>query len=175
MVDEVARRALAEPEKKPAELGFLLWLYVLARQELTRRCKALQAQAGETVALEEPRVLPEDAEAAAGYEPEQPLDIIQQTLEPPVVEAKDLIPDGRATPPDEALAQKELLEQLQKIANDWPKSDRDAFELYFVEGFEPEEIGMVLGLSTKNANELLISIRARVRETLLAGAAAEQR
>src|SRR5207247_1971013 len=152
VVDEVARQALAAPEKKPAKLGFLLWLYVLARQELTRRCKALQAQARETVALEEPRVLPEDAEAAAGYEPEQPLDIIEQTLEPPIVEAKDLIPDARATPPDEVLAQKELLEQLQQTANNWPKPEREAFELYFVEGFEPEEIGMMLGLSTKNAN-----------------------
>jgi hypothetical protein len=58
----------------PAGLGFLLWFYVLARQELARRCKTLQAQARETVVLEEPRVLPEDAGAAAGYEPEQPLD-----------------------------------------------------------------------------------------------------
>ena len=105
------------------------------------------------------------------YEAEQPLDIIEQTLEPPVVEANDLIPDVRATPPDEVLAQKDLLEQLQKTAKNWPKPEREAFELYFVEGFEPEEIGMVLGLSTKNANELLISIRARVRETLPAQSA----
>ncbi len=171
VVGEVARRALAASENKPAELGFLLWFYVLARQELARRCKALQAQARETVALDEPRVLPEQAEVAAGYEPEQPLDIIEQTLEPPVVEVKDLIPDPRALPPDEVLAQKELLEQSQKIANNWPKPEREAFELYFVEGFEPEEIGMVLGLSTKSANELLTSIRARVRDTLLAQSA----
>src|SRR6266581_1460272 len=97
VVGEVARRALAASENKPAELGFLLWFYVLA--------------------------------------------------------------------------QKELLEQSQKIANNWPKPEREAFELYFVEGFEPEEIGMVLGLSTKSANELLTSIRARVRDTLLAQSA----
>ena len=115
--------------------------------------------------------MPEQAEVAAGYEPEQPLDIIEQTLEPPVVEVKDLIPDVRALPPDEVLAQKELLEQSQKIANNWPKPEREAFELYFVEGFDPEEIGMVLGLSTKSANELLTSIRARVRDTLLAQSA----
>src|SRR5213594_311179 len=167
VVDEVALQALAAPEHKPAGFGFLLWFYRLARQELSRRCKTLQAQARETVALEEPRVLPEDAEAAAGYEPEQPLDIIEQTLEPPVVEAKDLIPDGRAAPPDAVIAQKELLEQVQKMANIWPKPEREAFELYFVEGFEPDEIAMMLSLSTKNANELLTSIRARVRETLL--------
>ena len=56
----------------------------------------------------------------------------------------------------------------------WPKPEREAFELYFVEGFEPDEIGMVLGLSTKQANELLDNIRSRLREALLAEAAAEQ-
>ena len=168
VVDEVAREALAAPEKKPAELGFLLWFYMLARQELARRCKAVRTQAQETVPLEEPRVLPEDAEAAAGYEPEQPLDIVEQVLEPPIVETKDLLADPRTAPPDEVVAQKDLLEQVQNTANDWPKPEREAFELYFVEGFEPDEIAMVLGLSTKQSEELLAGIRGRVRDTLLA-------
>ena len=168
VVDEVARLALAAPEKKPAELGFVLWFYALARQELDRRRQALQAQARDTVALEEPTLLPEDAEAAAGYDAEQPLDIIEEVLEPPVVEAKDLMADPRATPPDEAAARKDLLDQMQKAANGWPKPEREAFELYFVEGFESEEIGMVLGVSVKRAHELLAGIRGRVRATLMA-------
>ncbi|MCL4789013.1 MAG: HPF/RaiA family ribosome-associated protein [Verrucomicrobia bacterium] len=171
VVDEVTRQALAEPEAKPVDLGFLLWLYLLARQELNRRCKALQARARETVPLEKPRVLPEDAEAAAGYEPEQPLDILQQMLEPPVVEAENLIPDARTAPPDEVVAQKELLELMQQTANTWPQPEREAFELYFVEGFEPDEIGMVLGLTSKAANDLLTSMRGRLRDTLLAQSA----
>ena len=144
---------------------------MLARRELARRCKALQEQARETVSLEEPHVLPEDAEVAAGYEPEQPLDIIEQLLEPPVAETKDLVPDPRTAPPDEVVAQKELLEQVQNTANSWPKPEREAFELYFVEGFEPDEIAMVLGLSAKKAEELLAGIRDRVRDTLLAQSA----
>jgi RNA polymerase sigma factor (sigma-70 family) len=171
VVDEVARQALAAPEMKPAELGFLLWLYMLARRELARRCKALQEQTRETVALEEPHVLPEDAEVAARYEPEQPLDILELVLEPPVTETKDLVPDPRTAPPDEVVAQKELLEQVQNTANSWPKPEREAFELYFVEGFEPDEIAMVLGLSAKKAEELLAGIRDRVRDTLLAQSA----
>src|SRR5438093_1824428 len=171
VVDELARQALTAPENKPAGFGFLLWFYRLGKQELSRRCKTLQAQARETVALEEPRVLPEDAEAAAGYEPEQPLDIVAEILEPPVVEAKDLIPDTRTAPPDEVLAQKELLEQLQKTANTWPKPEREAFELHLVEGFEPYEVAMVLGLTTQDTNELLASIRGRLRDTLLAQSA----
>ena len=167
VVDEVVRQALAAPERKPAELGFLLWLYMLARRELARQCKALREQARETVALEEPHVLPEDSEVAAGYEPGQPLDIVEQVLEAPVTETKELVPDPRTVPPDEVVAQKELLEQVQNTANSWPKPEREAFELYFVEGFEPDEIGKVLGLSAKHAEQLLAGIRDRVRDTLL--------
>jgi ribosomal subunit interface protein len=171
VVDEAVRQALAAPENKPAEFGFLLWFYGLARQELTRRCKTLQAQARETVALEEPRVLPEDAEAAAGYEPEQPLDIVEEMLEPPVVETKDLIPDPRTAPPDELATHKELLEEVQRTVNGWPKPEREAFELHFVEGLEPDEVAMVLGLTTQAANDLLAGIRSRLRDTLLAQSA----
>jgi DNA-directed RNA polymerase specialized sigma24 family protein len=69
------------------------------------------------------------------------------------------------------MAQAELLEEFQKTASQWPKLEREAFELYFVEGYESEEIGMVLGLSAKEASELLTVIRRRLRETLLAQAA----
>ena len=86
----------------------------IARRELARRCNALQEQAREMVALEEPHVLPEDSEVAAGYEPEHPLDIVEQVLEPPVTETKDLVPDPRTAPPDEVVAQKELLEQVRR-------------------------------------------------------------
>jgi RNA polymerase sigma factor (sigma-70 family) len=171
VVDEVARLGLAAPDRKPAGLAFLLWFYLLARRELARRCKAVRTQAQETVPLEEPRVLPEDAEAAAGYEPEQPLDIVEQVLEPPVVETKDLIPDPRTAPPDEVVAQRELLEGVQNTANNWPKTEREVFELYFVEGFEPDEIAMVLGVSVKEAEGLLAGIRGRVRDALLAQSA----
>ena len=171
VVDEVARLALAAPDKKPAGLGFLLWLYMLARRELAQRCKTVRAQAEQTVPLEEPRVLPEDAEAAAGYEPEQPLDILEHVLEPPVVEMKDLVPDPRTTPPDQVIARRELLEQVQNTANTWPKSEREAFELYFVEGFEPAKIAMVLGVTVREADGLLASIRDRVRDALLAQSA----
>ena len=167
VVDEVARQALAAPDRKPAEMGFLIWFYMLARRELARRCKALRRQAQETVPLEESRVLPEDAEVAAGYEPEQPLDILEEVLEPPVVETKDLVPDPSAVPPDEVIERRELLEQVQNTANSWPKPEREAFELYFVEGFEPAEIAMVLGVSVKEAEELLAGIRGRVRDALL--------
>jgi RNA polymerase sigma factor (sigma-70 family) len=171
VVDEVARQALTAPANKPAEMGFLTWLYRLARQEMSRRCKALEAQAQEAVPLEESQVLPEDAEAAAGYDAEQPLDIVEEILEPPVVETKDLIPDTRVAPPDEALAEMELLDAVQRTVNGWPKMEREAFELYFVEGLEVDEVAMVLGGTAPGADQFLAHIRDRLRDTLRAQAA----
>jgi RNA polymerase sigma factor (sigma-70 family) len=167
VVDEVARRALVAPERKPAKVGFLLWLYLLARQELARRRKAYKAQETELVPLEAPRILSEDKELAAGYEPEQPLDLIEEKLAPPVVETKDVLADPRTAPPDQVVAERDLLEEMQKTASTWPKAEREAFELFFVEGLEPDEIAMVLGLSAEAANKLLDGIRQRLRTTLL--------
>lgn len=167
VVGEVARRALAAPEKKPAKIGYLLWLYMLARQEVAKRCKELRIQAHETVPLEAAHTVNDDAEIAAGYDPEQPLDIIERELEPPVAETKDLLPDTRVEPPNETVARQELLAQLRKTANAWPKPEREAFELYFVEGFEPEEIAMVLGQPAKQVSELIHSLQQRLRKQVL--------
>ncbi|MBK9139462.1 MAG: HPF/RaiA family ribosome-associated protein [Verrucomicrobia bacterium] len=167
VVDEVARRALAAPEKKPAKVGALLWLYILARQELARRRRALRQQAEEVVPLESPRALPEDAEAAAGYEPEQPLEVIEETLQPPLAETRDVLADPGTAAPDQLVAAKDLLDEMQRAASAWPKTEREAFELYFVEGLEPDEIGMVLGLRPEGARKLLENIRGRLRATLL--------
>lgn len=166
-LDEVARRALAESQKKPAEFGYLLWLYVLARQEIARRSKEFKAQAKETVPLEAPTIVRDDAEAAAGYDPEQPLDIIENELEPPVAEAKDLLPDARMQPPDEIAARHDLLAQMRKTANTWPKPERDAFDLYFVEGFEPEEVAMVVSQPVNQVLELIAQVQQRLRTEVL--------
>ena len=69
------------------------------------------------------------------------------------------------------MTQKELLKEVQSTVNCWPKPEREAFELHFVEGLEPDEVAMVLGLTLPAANELLASIRRRLRDTLLAQSA----
>ena len=167
VVDEVARRALSAPEKKPAKLNWRLWLYVLARQELARRRKQLKAQAEEMVSLETRRILKEDAEAAAGYDPEQPLDIIEQELEPPVAETKNLLPDPRTESPAEILARKDLLAQMRKAANAWPRPEREIFELYFVEGFEPDEIAMITSQPLTEVQQLILLLHQSLRTEVL--------
>jgi ribosomal subunit interface protein len=166
VVDEVARRALREPGRKPARVSWVLWLFQLARQELQRRRKEVQRRQKEVVPIETETQVPE-ALLAEGYDPEQPLDIIERELEPPVATTADLVADPRAEPPDQWVARRELLGELRRLVSQWPRQEREAFELHFVEGFEPEEVAMILGLTAAQGRALIQQIQARLRNALL--------
>ena len=97
----------------------------------------------------------------------RPLDIIQEELEPPVVRTEGLVPDPHAVPPDELASQKDVLAQLQEDMRNWPRPEREVFELYFVEGLEAEEIAMVTGRPLKTVRESIASIQQRLREEML--------
>lgn len=167
VVDEVARRALSELSRKPAALNYVLWFYALARNELARRRRALQSAGSQTVPLETSRPLPEVEALDEGYDAEQPLDIIERQLEPPVVATRDLTPDERATPPDQAVLRQELLAEMRRTVSQWPRADREVFELYYVEGFEPDEIAMVLGLTKAEAQERIRAVQERLRQQVI--------
>ena len=65
-------------------------------------------------------------------------------LDPPVVLTGGMLPDLHAVPADQIAVEKDLLEPLQTAVQNWPRAERDIFELYFIEGFEPDEIAMNL-------------------------------
>lgn len=166
VVDEVARRALREPGRKPADMSWLLWLFVLARQELNRRRRELKTRQKVVVPLEREVEVPGEA-LAEGYDPEQPLDVIERQLEPTMALTEELIPDPRSEPPDRSVARRELLAELRRMVSRWPRQEREAFELHFVEGFEPDEVAMILGLSAAQGRALIQQIQERLRQTLL--------
>lgn len=171
VVDEVARQALADPRKKPAGLNYVLWFYALARQELARRRKALKTLAQEVVPLETPRILPDDEALAEGYDAEQPLDIIERQIEPPVAETRDLVADPRTAPPDEVAMRQDLLAEARRVVATWPAREREVFELHFVEGFEPEEVALIIGSTTAQVEGMIRDVQQRLRDALLAQAA----
>ncbi len=167
VVDEVARRALTELNRKPAGLNFVLWFYVLARAELARRRKEIQRAATQAVPLETPQPLPEVEALTQEYDPEQPLDIIEREIEPSAVPTRELLPDERTTPPDQAVGRQELLAEMRRAASRWSRPEREAFELYYVEGFEPDEVAMVLGISKSQAEALIQSVQQRLRQQVM--------
>ena len=49
----------------------------------------------------------------------------------------------------------------------WPRPEREVFELYYVEGLEPDEIAMVTSQPVKAVRDNLASIQCRLREQML--------
>jgi len=168
IVDEVARRAMAKAGQRPKGMGWIVWFYHLVREELKRQRRILKQKKVTEVSIDETKTLPEDAERAAGYDVEQPLDIIEEKLEPPIVRSEGVIADPHVLPPDQIVAQRDLLEQLQRDMRNWPRPEREVFELYFVEGFEPEEIARVASQPLKSVREHIATVQHRVREEMLA-------
>jgi DNA-directed RNA polymerase specialized sigma24 family protein len=71
-------------------------------------------------------------------------------------------------PPAEIAARKDVVAQLEQDMRNWPRPEREVFELYYVEGLDPEEIAMVTGQSLKIVRENLESIQRRLRDEMLA-------
>ncbi len=67
------------------------------------------------------------------------------------------------TTPDVEVARKDWLEYLQHASKNWPADERAVFELYFVEGFEPEEVAMLLKRSRKEVDTLIGAVQTRLR------------
>jgi ribosomal subunit interface protein len=65
--------------------------------------------------------------------------------------------------PDAEVARKDWLEYLQHASKNWPADERAVFELYFVEGFEPEEVAMLLKRSRKEVDLLIGAVQTRLR------------
>ena len=87
-----------------------------------------------------------------------------------MVKTEGLLPDLHAVPPDEIAAEKDLLEHLQTAVQNWPRAERDTFELYFIEGFDPDEIAMVTRQTLKTVQEnILLDSKSTARGSARAG------
>jgi ribosomal subunit interface protein len=144
LVDEVARRAMTKAAERPKGMDSLIWFYHLIHEELKRQRRLLKHKKTQEVSIDEIKALPEDA-----------------------VRTEGLVPDPQAVPSDEVASQKDVLAQLQQDMRNWPRPEREVFELYFVEGLEGEEIAMVTGRLLKTVRESIASIQQRLREEML--------
>lgn len=167
VVDEVARQALAAPDRKPDDLSYRFWLHTLAKRELKRRYRELRRQADETVPIHETSRLQDESPEAAGYDAEAPLEIIEEKLEPPLAPLADLLPDARAERPDEAAMEHDMVDYLHRLAESWPARERAVFDLHFLEGFDEDELAMLENVDVATARQLIAGVQSRLRSVLL--------
>lgn len=166
VVDEVARQALSEPESKPDDISYRMWLYSLVRRELKRRYRRLRVDGERNISIEETTPLPDDEERVEGYDAEQPLRIIEDELEPSIVARGDLLPDPQTQAPDEVAAEHDLIDYLHQASASWPEKERAIFDLHFLEGFDPNEVAMLEGLRPAQAVEMISQVQSRLRRIL---------
>ncbi len=168
IVDEVARQAEARADRRPEAMGWMVWFYHLIHEELKRQRHFLKDKQAQEVSTDARTTLPEHTEQAL-----HPLEqIVEKELEPEVVRTEDIVPSSDAMPPDEWLAQKDALQLLEHDTKNWPRPEREVFELHYIEGLEPEEIAMATGQPIKQVKETLAVLQERLRHALLKEVAA---
>jgi RNA polymerase sigma factor (sigma-70 family) len=168
VVDEVVRRSMAKSADRPQRMNAVVWLYQLMHEELKRQRRLLKGKKAGEISSDEIKTLTEDADKVSGYDALRPLDIIQEKLDPPAVKTEGLIRDPAAVPPDEVVAAKDAVARLEEDMRHWRRPEREVYELYFIEGLEPEEIAMVTRQPLKQVRETLSSVQDRLREEMLA-------
>ncbi len=166
LVDEVANQGIATLRRKPGDISWLGWFYRLVSEELRRERTALRNQAREEVSLEN-SAADHDAEVVEQDVMQRPLSGSAKYLERLPDGNEELIADAGMESPDEALVRKDLFEHLQLAIQTWPRLERDVFELHFVEGFEPDEIGMIVGQSLEKVEGTIGSLQDRLRDEML--------
>jgi len=167
VVDQAISKAIADADKKPAEMNWLIWIYKQIHSELRRRRLELKNKQQNEVPVDETIVDKENSDILSGYDIDKPLNLAGEKLQPSVSKVEETIPDNRELTPDKAVETKELLEYLQSTVQTWERTEKDVFELYFVEGFEPFEIAMILQIPTKKVQEIIASIQNKIRAELI--------
>ena len=153
VLNEVARRAEAKADKGPKRGSWLTWFYRLIHQELKRQRRLWKHKKRGDSSAGKTKTSREETKVTARQVP-----------------AADVIRDE--VPPVEIAARKDVVAQLEQDMRNWPRPEREVFELYYVEGLDPEEIAMVTSQPLKTVRENLESIQHRLRDEMLAQKAA---
>jgi RNA polymerase sigma factor (sigma-70 family) len=148
VLNEVARRAEAKADEGPKRGSWLTWFYRLIHQELKRQRRLLKES---DAAVNKTETSRDDRKMTSDWEP-----------------ADGMLRDRDEVPPDKIAARKDVVAQLEQDMRNWPRPEREVFELYYVEGFDPEEIAMVTHQPLKTVRQNLESIQARLRTEMLA-------
>ncbi len=165
VLDEAARQALTDPEQKPPELSFRLWIYRLIREEMQRRFDSFHEERRNNISLRKQRHLREERERGGDYDPRRPLDMADRSIESAVAELSEVLPHPEGSP-EQALEHRDLLDYLHEVAHQWPLKEQHVFELYFVEGLSPLEIALVEKISEEEVRETVGILQNRLRTLL---------
>jgi RNA polymerase sigma factor (sigma-70 family) len=159
VVDEAVANALDNGEDKPELVSLEPWLYRLARRAIDQ----VAARNGEQV-----RQVPLDH--AYRQADVHDADELQMQFHQPdeAVNNEDIIADVRVSTPEASAASDEMITLVEYALLGAKPEDREAFLLYAVEGFTPDEIAVITSRPVDEARTSIARAREHLRKSLVA-------
>jgi RNA polymerase sigma factor (sigma-70 family) len=156
IIDEVVAGALGEDEK-PEKLGLEAWLYRLALRAIDT-VAIRDRENVDTVPLEASQ---RRQNVRASDEPQ-----LQYHQPDEMFTAENVIADRRIATPEQAAASEEMINMVELALLGASAEERDAFILFAVEGFTPEEIAAISDRKVEQIRKDIAKARDRLRSTI---------
>jgi RNA polymerase sigma factor (sigma-70 family) len=157
VVDEAIATALGDSIDKPEKLALEPWLYRLAIRAINELADR-NPQASVTVPLDQrTRRANVGASDDVHFQYHQPDETMTQ---------QQNIPDRGISTPEEIAASDEMITMVEGALLGASAKDREAFLLYAVEGFTPEEIAVISDRSVEQVRTSVIAARDHLRKAL---------
>ncbi len=159
VVDEVIATALTDSNHRPEKVALEPWLYRLAM----RAIGDLANRNGEQVSS-----VPLDHAARQDGRHQHGGDEDQSEFHQPdeAVANQDLIADLRTATPEATVYTEEMVTMVEAALLRAKPQDREAFLLYVVEGFTPDEIAVISERSVEQVRKSVVSAREYLRKAL---------
>ncbi|MFB3813790.1 MAG: HPF/RaiA family ribosome-associated protein [Terriglobales bacterium] len=157
VVDEAIATAMSDEVEKPEKLALEPWLFRLAMRSID---ELAQRNAEHDVAVplhqntRRPNVLASDEPQLQFHQPDE------------AIIAQDRIPDRGAATPEEIAYTDEMVGLVEQSLRGAKAEDREAFLLYAIEGFTPEEIAVIGDRPVEQVRASILAAREHLRKAL---------
>jgi RNA polymerase sigma factor (sigma-70 family) len=168
IVDRVAECVLRHPKLKPDSMDYRTWCSSLAFKETRNAIRSYAEEASMSVPVDLDSPPESEQEGEDDLEPEEfALNLLQSYLEPDETTLADIIPDPHVESPETEVVRTDMLAALRTMSRQWPKADREVFQLHFLEGLSVDDVARTFACDRSAIEATVSRLRARLR-TLLA-------
>ena len=159
VIGEAIANALDGRTEKPEKVTLEPWLYFLSRRAIDRleQQNRGEDQVGLASSVRGEEFTGSDESMLQFHHPDE------------MLTNENLIPDGRASNPEEIAASDEVVAMVEVALRHARHEDREAFILFTMEGFTMQEIGVITGRKPEQVRASIATAREQLRKALPVG------
>lgn len=155
VVDEAIANALGDSLEKPERVSLEPWLYRLALRSLDELASGMREEVP-SVSLDQPARRPDhrgsDEPHLQFHQPDES------------IVTRDVVADSRVATPEASAATDEMITLVEVALRGARREDREAFLLYAIEGFTPEEIAVISDRGVEQVRVSITGAREHLRQ-----------